>query len=295
MLFCHARLPRAGLANRLFTWARCKLYSLNEGVPMIAPFHTQLKVGPMLRGERDWRLYRGQLRPAPGEITGLRRLWLLATSARVLEDAARGGLPQATRSHIVEFSARHDSFVPLLGQGPAVRAELGKMVHPRWLAAAAKATVAPIGIHVRLGDFETPSSEADFFSRGFLRTPLSWFLDTLAFIRQQAGSAVPAFVVSDGEAADLRALLTIPAVHLLRTGSAIGDLLALSRSRFLLASGGSSFSAWGAYLGEIPAVSRPGQSLAWFDLSHANGAFVGEFSSEQAPSPLLLASIRAFL
>jgi hypothetical protein len=99
------------------------------------------------------------------------------------------------------------------------------------------------------------------FLRGFLRAPVSWFVESLAFKRQNVGSTVPAFVVSDGERTDLADLVGAPAVELVQTGSAIGDLLALSGVRVLLASGGSSFSAWAAYLGEMPAIARPGQSL----------------------------------
>jgi hypothetical protein len=121
-----------------------------------------------------------------------------------------------------------------------------------------------------------------------LRTPVSWFSKALASLRQQLGRSTPAFVVSDGNRDDLAELLDEPAVQLVQTGSAIGDLLALSRARILLASGGSSFSAWAAYLGEIPSIAKPGQSLAWFKLAQANGAFVGEFTpGESLPGALI--------
>jgi hypothetical protein len=259
---------------------------------MLAPFHAQLKVGPVLRGEGDWRLYWRQFRPTQEEIAGLRRLWVLATWARIPEATiAAGALSTADRA-VVEFSAMTDFFAPLNGQNGTVRHELERSVDPYWLAVAAGLELAPIGIHVRLGDFEDPSSEADFFSRGFLRTPVSWFMGTLAFIRQQVGSTVPAFVVSDGERADLNDLLALPAVRLVRTGSAISDLLALSRAKVLLGSGGSSFSAWASYLGEMPAITRAGQSLTWFNLSQTNGAFVGEFTPGDAPPEMLLEGLR---
>jgi hypothetical protein len=41
-------------------------------------------------------------------------------------------------------------------------------------------------------------------------------------------------------------------------GSSIADILALSRSRILIASG-STFSQWASYLGQIPTITHPGK------------------------------------
>ena len=51
--------------------------------------------------------------------------------------------------------------------------------------------------------------------------------------------------------------------------SAISDLLELSTCRFRVGSGGSSFSAWTAFLGQRPVVKHTGKSFAWFGLGKA--------------------------
>jgi hypothetical protein len=43
-------------------------------------------------------------------------------------------------------------------------------------------------------------------------------------------------------------------------GSGLGDMLGLSRSRLLIASG-STFSMWGRYLGQVPTIWHPGKLL----------------------------------
>ena len=51
-----------------------------------------------------------------------------------------------------------------------------------------------------------------------------------------------------------------PAVRRVDYGSSLGDMLGLSRSRLLIASG-STFSMWGSYLGQVPAIWHPGKLL----------------------------------
>jgi hypothetical protein len=81
------------------------------------------------------------------------------------------------------------------------------------------------------------------------------------------GRDVRAHIVSDGTPQDLAPLLALPNVELVRPGCAISDLLVASRARVLLASGSSSFSAWAAFFGGMPAASHPGQPLTEWGLA----------------------------
>jgi hypothetical protein len=98
---------------------------------------------------------------------------------------------------------------------------------------------------------------------------------------------VPAVVVSDGSPAALGDLLSIDGVTLLRPGCAISDLLVLSRARVLLASGSSSFSAWGAFLGQMPVASHPGQPMSDWRIHPSRGQHLGEFVPGDHASPFL--------
>ncbi len=60
------------------------------------------------------------------------------------------------------------------------------------------------------------------------------------------------------------------------TGSAIGDMLLLSRAEVFLASG-SSFSAWASFLGQMPTLTHPGLGLTRLFGLRTQGAFLGEF------------------
>jgi hypothetical protein len=122
---------------------------------------------------------------------------------------------------------------------------------------------------------------------------LSWFRRTLDVIRSRLGYVARAVIVSDGSPEDLRELLSMENTSLLRPGCAISDLLVLANAHVLLASGGSTFSAWASFLGRMPTLSLPGQSLTWFGLGGPDGPYVGAFDPECPELPALEAVDRA--
>src|SRR5438105_4171690 len=86
-VYCAARLPRAGLANRLFPYARCLVYSQRHGLPMLAPRWSQIKIGPLLRRETDSRLYNGMFSRPNWQLGGLRRLFVWLVARKIPEPA----------------------------------------------------------------------------------------------------------------------------------------------------------------------------------------------------------------
>jgi hypothetical protein len=110
-------------------------------------------------------------------------------------------------------------------------------------------------------------------------------------VRDQVGGNVPALVVSDSHARELHALLGEPEVTLARTGAPLADLLILARGRVLLGSG-SSFSAWGAFLGGMPTVTQPGHDLSWFGVRART--FLGHYDPHASNDAFLRAAAAVF-
>jgi len=276
-LYCHVQLPNAGLANRLFPWARCTLFARDTGARMLAPSWVQFKIGPLLRGERDLRLYHDLFRPAPNEVTGLRKYYLLATAPRVSETEQPPQSSGWSRSPIVEFEGQQGFFNPIHHASSYLHSQLRTITREKWKVSVNEGF--PIGIHVRRGDFVEPEDPSDFQTDGALRTPLSWFIEGLQAIRAELGRQVGAFVVSDGSADTLAPLADLPNVKLLRAGSAIGDLLALAQAKVILGSGGSSFTAWGHFLSRAPVAVISGQDLSWFNLEWKDRTLLHTFDA----------------
>jgi hypothetical protein len=254
-----------GLGNRLFPWARCHLHATRNQVPMLAPhWWRPPRVRPLLKerpptSELPGHLFFRGMRALPEYIAGPRRT--------VIEATSRGRI-RVFRGEAGRFTEFDDA-----------EQELGQALHRICTVAWPRATDC-IGLHVRRGDFSARA-----------RTPDDWFLSALRSVRAHVGALVPARIVSDSSGAGLQTLLREPNTTLVRTGAPLGDLLALASARVLLASG-SSFSAWAAFLGGMPAATHSDHSLAWFGVPARS--FLGHFNPNEQSSGFLQAAAAAF-
>jgi len=244
------RFGGSGLGILLFPWARCVVASAKYRMTPIAPTWPSFKIGPLLRRERDLRTYRLLFHPRPEEMTGARKLLLLARLPHVEEEWVRsieretdkrGG---ARQNVVVVFRGRKNYFMDILAEHALVRTELIEMtldVHRKSL----KEPFNPaIYVHVRLGDYRQTGR----------MTPIDWYRCTITAIRRAIGVIAPVNVVSDGYDRELAPLLALENVRRVSYGSSIADLLAMSTAAVLVASGQSTFGQWASYLGRMPVV-----------------------------------------
>lgn len=254
-------LGRYGLGNMLFPWARCFLWCQDNEIPMIAPNWTHLRVGPYLRREKDKRNYQ-RLFLGSGYVTGMRKYFELTRGIRRLEADCEDVLclhESTHRPQIVHFSGMADFFTSLISRSFEIRSELLRITKPRFLEPLkVLGSESFIGIHIRRGDFALPSVPALREGAYNVRIALEWYVAVLRKLRAVIGENTRALVFSDGSTEELRVILEIADVDLFRGGTAISDMLALSKAKVLIASG-STFSMWAGFLGQIPAVWYPGQ------------------------------------
>ena len=97
-----------------------------------------------------------------------------------------------------------------------------------------------MAVHVRLGDY--PAEH---------RTPLEWYEAKIQELSQNGERRFLLF--SDGTDEELRCLTSLPNVQRAFFGNAMADIYAISRCRYLIGSD-STFSGWGAFLGQVPCV-----------------------------------------
>ena len=320
---CLAPFPRGtGLGNRLFHWARVRVFCREHGLPMVAPRWWRPALGHLLRGTVSPERFAGQIALAglfqagPGDLPWHWR-WGPQLAGRILSQqdflAARAGAdpmaepqpnpgpgpgPRQGRGRsLLLIDPPPYSFAGLNGHGPLLRRDLLAITRPRQLQRARSVPLAPIGINIRCGrDFRPPpAAGAGAEWVGWLQqTPLAWFIETLQAVRDLAGEPVPALVVSDGSEHQLAPLLHLPAVRLVRPTTAIIDLIVLGRTRLLLGSGSSSFSAWAAFLGQQTAITAPGHPFSRWDLEPLEGQTLASFQPRQ-PDPQVLEAMVAAL
>ena len=238
------RLGGAGLANNLFVAARAFLLSKKYGQKMLRPTWERIGVGQLMRGERDKRVYAGLFRKE-SLFKSLHKLYVIKT-ARFYD----------------EFSAACDKDVKVSGLGryyediisgyTDVRKWFYEAINPNAVSKVPHTLGDCIAIHVRLGDYPPE-----------LRINLGWYIDVVKLISEHLRCATRFLLFSDGSDEELGDLLSLDEVSRVSYGNALADMVAISRCKALIGSD-STFSGWGAYLGQIPFVAKhfyPGNML----------------------------------
>jgi hypothetical protein len=254
--FLVLRIGGNGLGNLLFTWARCLSRSRREGWRMIWPTWYSHKPKNKRVNPYDIRTYGDLFRPTGDYISGIGKARHLIFRRHISEAEARSGPPQA--GCVVQFRGMADKFRPFLRDLDRVRTELLAMTRERHLAGFRAPHPAPIALHVRRGDFRQRASYEETVGTVNSLLPLGWYMSALEAVRRKCGKPLRAWVFSDGTEEELAPLLAMEQVERAEFGSSIADILALSRSRLLIASG-STFSQWGTYLGQVPTIAHPGK------------------------------------
>jgi len=259
------RIGGNGLGNLMFTWARCLSAAQRHGWRVIWPTWQSFKPKNWRVNPYDHRTYADLFQPTERYVSGWRKPWYLARYRWIPErQALEQGAPPGS---IVEFRGMEDKFAPFLQDHELICGELLRIARPQHLKALDNPHPAPIAIHVRRGDFVQQDSYSDMVQSNNSLLPLEWYMDALRAVRSATKQELAADVFSDGTPEELAPLFSLPGVRRVDYGSGLGDMLGLSRSKLLIASG-STFSMWGSYLGQVPTIWHPGKLLQHLLLEH---------------------------
>jgi hypothetical protein len=276
------KMPRAGLGNMLYIWAKAIVFADINGFSVVAPNWNQLRIGPYLRREKCKRFYGGFFSTQDYVPQLFYYLERLKTGQAIYSNPDVFDPPPQTHLERLGDSSSKDRSLYIFDEvplsitflselrdfQPLVKKQLISMTRDRVLEAISKAPSPEIAIHVRLSDFsistELASASDEFMSysaaleaRHNVRTPVDWYVQTLLKVRQIVGFDVPATVFSDGYDHELTELLALPSITRAPHSSALVDMLKMSKSKLLIAAAKSSFSAWASYLGQCPTVWHP--------------------------------------
>jgi len=261
-LFGYANLGRTGLAHGLLAWARCVVWTEQVGATMLAPHWYRFRIGPTIRKERDKRNYFLDFHDGL-QVSGLRREYLLATSRHIYAELdLPNKIPENSRKTIVIFrnaeALNERKFFHFIdGHHKLVRERLISITKDKALEGVY--TEPHVAIHVRRGDFTEPKKGLDKLTTN-TRLPIKWYEKILIKLQSQMESNFKTIIYSDGSDYEISDLLKYKNVERSKTTTAITDLISMSNAAVLVASA-SGFSQWGSYLGNVPCISHPNQSL----------------------------------
>lgn len=228
--FAILRCGGPGLANCMFFAAMAYLKAKIENGVFIEPTWTKFSIGPLLRKEKDKRVY-SHLFNTLG-IHGLKKvLFIFRIKLRFIKDenvVIYG--PYDMAGYFTLLNPYHESVKNYF-----------KAIEKLDIISAIKPSVLSdaVALHVRMGDY--PDA---------YRVPLSWYQSMIKKIKS-INPNQKFILFSDGSEEELKPLLQINNVEKVFFGNAYADIKAISYTKLLLASD-STFSAWGAFLGDVP-------------------------------------------
>ena len=240
-----------GLGNKLFPWARAKIYAKENGVPMLRQRWVSIRGAGVTRGGIDYMNFLRKIylfdnfRNDADEVSALNKPSGAVVVRSLLEAK---NLSQNRGTVVFKWDAEHN-FSELAAHHGHIVNKIHAITKDKWKASVDNLTrESHIGLNIRCGNDFAPQSDT---SSTYRKTDILWYVEALAKLRAR-NIKNPAFIVTDGPASILGNFKGIANVHYIQTGAAIADLLLLSRASILLGCGPSSFSAWAGFLGGMP-------------------------------------------
>lgn len=225
------RIGGNGLANCLFVYAKAIIIAHLTGAKLISPTWFNLSIGTYLRKQADKRHYLGLI-DTGDEISGIKKAYLLVAKKKTLNLDEF----QKKEAEILIVEGIYDFFTPLIDYQDVVSKYILSHINKSLLSKINQFDFNnTVAVHIRLGDF--PASR---------RIPMDWYKKEII---KHTDSKI--LIFSDGTDKELKELLELPNTQRVFFGGAIQDIVAISRCSYLIGSD-SSFSAWGAFLGQVP-------------------------------------------
>jgi hypothetical protein len=237
--FAISRIGGNGIANCMFIAARGFVFSKKYNLELIEPTWFNLSIGPYIRNQKDKRHYNNLFKPY-GKLKGLKKIYLLNRYKHI---PYFPGLITDKKCVIFIVEGLNNYFEEIVYEHKIVKEYFYKIIRPNIFDKLSKIEFSnAIAIHVRMGDYPEQ-----------LRTPLLWYKKTIELINEITNNKYRFFLFSDGNEGEFKDLLLIENVQKLFFGNSIADILAISKCCFVIGSD-STFSGWGVYLGQVPAV-----------------------------------------
>lgn len=250
------RMGGAGLGNILFCYARAIVYAKKNNFKIIWPTWLSLKIGPILRNEKDKRFYWNLFDNNTFCMNGFLKIWLLISKNKIFENNIH--LADSTNNSIVVIDRVLLNFDAIKYDSDFIYQNLVTNLKSKHKKVFEFDFTNSICVHIRLGDFSINSSDQLKNGVNNIRLPISWYAKIINDVRSITGKSTDAYIFSDGRDEELEEVLRLCNVKKLSFGTSIADILAMSKAPLLIASG-STFSLWARFLGRTNTIAYKNQ------------------------------------
>ena len=254
-----AKLPRAGLGNKLFVWARAVVFANENKLPLYIIGLNRIHIGPYLRGEKVKRFYLGQFRRNSFRFKMLYfQHQLTKTSIKKEPNLKTIAIKDNTRYVFDQIPSWKNYFESIRSYRLTIKKAFFNALSEKVKRQLDKYdSNIELGIHIRMGDFKTLPTGGDFKLFGATRTPLTYFINCVKKITQLLKLPPKVAIFSDGYKEELREILSLENTTLSDCSADVVDMINLSRCKIIVMSAHSSFSEWAGFLSESPIIKHP--------------------------------------
>lgn len=223
------RIGGPGLANSLIISLRAYIFSIKNNTPLLNPTWGKLSIGPYLRCESDKRHYFNLFNPIG--ISGFLKIYILFMSF-------------FNKRVLIKINTMDDCFSLIKENYFYSKEFLNKIIKKRDIQKIDVYDFSNvIGVHVRMGDFKFLGINA----------PLDYYENLIIKIQKMYGNKYIFYIYTDAQNEELENIFKISNVKRVFFGSALLDMLALSKSKLIIGSN-STFSAFAAFLEQKPII-----------------------------------------
>lgn len=232
------RSPGAGLGNLLFPWARAEILAKKYNGYLIAPTWRNLKLGPILRREKDFRTY--------GDIFKHRSIKKFMQDAYVKNKLRNHHITEedflaSLEYGLVEVEGMGNYFYDIQEEKEYLKNRLTEIsIDPP------RENIGGIAMHIRMGDFQEIKEEK--YSRNS-RVALEWFVNEAFRLREILGNQDITIFTDDISGRVKKEFEVIENVKFAPVATAIQDILKLSSANHIVCSN-STFSLWAVFLSD---------------------------------------------
>jgi len=230
-----AKLPNAGLANKLLVWSRSVVFANMHGLShsnVVAYPWVDFHPKRILRLDKDQRVYSGFV---TNDFINLFRSFSLKKT--IIE-------PRLTIDKIEHINyvfkvtpSKEDYFYEIREYGKLIRESLWSIVKPSIKEKVLSAKQYDVAVHIRRGDF--PSE---------LQVPISTIEKIIQKFKESYGEDISFLIFSDGYDSEFKELLKYSNVSFIEGNDPIFELLLMSKARVIIPSVRSTYSYFASYI-----------------------------------------------
>jgi hypothetical protein len=236
-------LPKAGLGNKLFSWASGVVFSDVNNCPHFICGLTKFHPMTIIRGDRSKRLYFGYFKNEK-----LLYFYPRSNAKNLSQKQANKKVSLSGPALFSEIPHWSDRFHLLRDHRKLIVERFWNTLTKRIKKRIEGHDIPCVSLHIRMGDFRELKEGEDFSKVGAVRTPLNYFIEVVKMIREYANNNVSVTVFSDGSDNDLKSILSLPNTRRAEDDLDIVHLALMSKSSVIVMSAGSTFSFWAGFL-----------------------------------------------